>query len=148
MTHVFANNRICVYRSPQVELSAEETPVAFSTTGSMHVGVKDMGKGKFSITSKRVVFEPSSDSPAIGFDYRSMVMHALTSDEARKYIFVQLLSDEDEEQEAEDEVIKLVPDDELSVAEMFEKMNEMSALNPDDDGENTSEFEACADGEF
>ena len=156
MNSEFVNHRICVYRSAEIQLAGEEVPVAFSCAGSMHVGQKNLGSGAISITNKRVFFQPiASDQPAVGFEYKSMVMHAITSDESvvgRKYIFVQLLSEEDEEQEAEDEVIKLVPDEESQVPVMFEKMNEMSALNPDEmeEGDNTSEFEACAeeDGEM
>ena len=134
MTVEFKNHRICVYSSGNVELTEDENPPVLVTGGSLHVGQTHLEEGRIIITARRILFE--SINVAIGFDYRSMVMHAITSDEqtggGRRYIFVQLLADEDEDQEAEDEIIKLIPSDESLVETLFSTINEMSALNPDE----------------
>lgn len=62
-----------------------------------------------------------------------MVMHAVTSvDEGRKNIFIQLVTDEDD-QEGEQDIVSLVPVDQTTVYPLFEAINEMSALNPDEE---------------
>ena len=62
-----------------------------------------------------------------------MVMHAVTSvDEGRKNIFIQLVTDEDD-QEGEQDIVSLVPVDQTTVYSLFEAINEMSALNPDEE---------------
>jgi hypothetical protein len=131
MTVEFKNHRIFVHSVSPVELSDEETPVGLEAKGALQIGARHFGEGMIKITNRRILFEGST---SIGFDYRSMVMHAITGDDqCGKYIFVQLLSDEDEDQEAEDEIIKLIPSDESVVETMFSKINEMSALNPDEE---------------
>jgi hypothetical protein len=142
----FANHRICVYQSNDAQLTDEELPPHFSTPGVLHIGYKNLGIGSLLVTRKRIVFTPTeAEKNAIAFEYRSMVMHAITSDDANKYIFVQLLSDDDEDEEAEEEIVKLIPTDQSVINILYEKITEMSALNPDDMDDVSSDFEAACD---
>ena len=150
----FKNHRICVYPSSTIDFSDDEIPQVFSNEGSIQIGATCINGGNLVVTTRRVVFQSKDGSPlSIAFDFRSMVMHAITRDESQRYIFVQLLADEDEDQEAEDEVVKLIPSNESVIDELFQTMNEMSALNPDefeqsvgdDDEEEEEDFEQCED---
>lgn len=134
------NPRIRVSSEPFLDESSQE---AFSTPGRLHVDEADFGLGEIKITNQCVAFIGSEKN--VSFDYRSMVMHAITGDENSKYIFVQLLSDEDEEQEVEDEVIKLIPSDQSVISTLFEAINEMSALNPDEPLSEDEDYDACED---
>lgn len=136
----------------------ENESVEFSADAELFLNEELLGNGTLFITSKRVILVPtSSTSDVVGFEYRGMVMHAIGSLESSgdKYIFVQLQDeDEDEEEgliecvnggvEQQETVLRLVPRDGSVVEELFQAMNEMSALNPDQDEE---EFEEIMDEE-
>jgi hypothetical protein len=131
-------------KNPRVRVSSEtlldeSSQEAFSTPGRLHVDDSDFGLGEIKITNQCIAFIGYGKN--VSFDYRSMVMHAITGDENNKYIFVQLLADEDEEVEAE--VIKLIPSDQSVISSLFEAINEMSALNPDE--ALSEDYDACED---
>lgn len=140
------NPRISVFSTTDPQFTDDEIPAHFQTKGSMHAGSNSVGDGDIVLTKRRIVFVPSIASSAVAIDYKAMVMHAVTGDSQGKYIFIQMLSDEDEEQEVEDEIIKLIPTDQAVVQALFEAINEMSALNPDEENDMSDmEFDACAD---
>ena len=135
----FTNTRICEYSSTDPMFQDSELPAHFTASAEMKVSESALGKGTVSVTNRRVVFVPESQGQALSFDYRSMVMHAVTSDETGKHIFVQLLTDE--EDEIQDEILKLIPVSEDAVQPLFEAINEMSALNPDETLSEDGEFD-------
>ena len=128
------NSRVCVLvgeEDPEL-LSSEE--VHFSALAKMVMGSGDLGQGIVKVTNRRILFVPNKPgSPAVAFDYRSMVMHAVTSEQ---YIFIQLIETESEEEEerddSEENIVKLYPHDPSQVGPLFTAINEMSALNPDE----------------
>ena len=140
------NPRICVYSSADPQFADDEIPAHFETKGSMHAGSHSIGEGDIVVSKRRIVFVPSTGACAVAIDYKAMVMHAVTGEPQAKYIFIQMLSDEDEEQEVEDEIVKLVPADQSVVSALFEAINDMSALNPDEEADiSDMDFDACAD---
>ena len=133
MTFSVKNERMNVYSSKDAMFQESELPAHFSTSAHMMLGSESFGCGDVTVTNRRIVFVPSGDYTAVAWEYRSMVMHAVTSvDEGRKNIFIQLVTDEDD-QEGEQDIVSLVPVDQTTVYPLFEAINEMSALNPDEE---------------
>ena len=135
------NTRLCYHKSrgetvTEPDLFQEEECV-FSTRSEMVIAEKSVGQGIVHVSNQRVIFVPESSSgDVVSFDYKSMVMHAITSaeDEEMKSLFVQLVSDEDDDEEYNDgnDIVKFLGLGEDMVGQLFSCMNEMSALNPDE----------------
>lgn len=129
----------------------EGESVTFETPAELIIGDESRGVGKICVTNNRIVFM-DSDLSSTSFGFRAMVMHAVTSENDKRFIFIQLLTDaQDEEFEAEEsqdqqDIVKIVPVDQSQVSPLFEAMNEASALNPDS-GMEESEYEGEMDGE-
>lgn len=144
----FSNPRLV--SAPSVTWMEGES-VTFETPAELIVGDESSGVGKICVTNNGMVFVDSALSTT-SFGFRAMVMHAVTSDNDKRFIFIQLLTDvqndefEAEESEDQQDIVKVVPVDQSQVSPLFEAMNEASALNPDSDTEE-SEFEGEIDGE-
>ena len=112
----------------------EEIPPHFSTEVKCTLGSGDLGDGTIVITNLRIVFIPSNtEKSCMSVYFRSMVMHAITPE---KYIFLQLVVDDDEEEEeesSEENIVKIYLKDPTKVNALFTAINDMSALNPDED---------------
>ena len=102
-----------------------------------------VGTGRLLLTTQRVIFVPSRvETDAITFDYRSVALHAISARDEKKCVFVQLMSNETAESDADDDVnennedsIEIFPKNEDSVTPLFEHMNAMASLHPDSDDE-------------
>lgn len=153
---VVLNPRIKVFPGQDPHFQVQEVPTRFSAEVKCTVGSSDLGDGTIEITNLRIVFIPSNtEKSCMSVDFRSMVMHAIT---AEKYIFVQLvLDDEDEEEEesSEENIVKIYLKDQTKVNALFTAINEMSALNPDEDcieedhciGDESSDWDQEEEGE-
>jgi hypothetical protein len=100
------------------------------------------GQADILVTNSRILFVSHQSSGGVQLNYRSIALHAISStDDGRKYIFVQLISDEpnDESTETDDDIIEIYPSDLTSVEPMFKALNEMSALHPDSEPEDQTE---------
>ena len=132
---IVANPRLCRFSAKTPDWFDGEQPAHLTVDAAVTVGSTSVGTGTVYVTNKRVVFSGTSES--IAFDYTSMVIHAVTSEDGRRCIFVQLLGNDADSQDGEEEseevedVIKIFPVNDADVPKMFEAMNEMSALNPD-----------------
>lgn len=124
----------------------------YSTSARLLVNDAAFAAGAVYVTNQRVVLVPGdAAAPVTWFEYRAMVMHAVACAGDAKYIFVQLQEDEDfAEEEAliegldgsiavQETVLKIIPDHEDAVAELFSAINAMSALNPDVEDEQLEE---------
>jgi len=125
----FTNSRIHVFSSPDPQFTSDEVPPHFSAQARLTVGKQHAETGSLTITNRRIVFVPSGNGHAFSFDFKAMVMHAVT---AEKNIFIQLIEDEEDE-DPEQDVIEIFPENIEDLNPLFAAINEMSALNPDDD---------------
>lgn len=124
------NPRIHISKS-LISWADGEEPFHFQSNGvSIKVGEEEIQSGgNLIVTNRRFVWIGGERS--ISFDYRSMVMHAITKNsDNERYIFVQLLTEEDEEEMID--TIQFIPEDESIVDPLFTALNEMSALNVDE----------------
>ncbi|KAK9824000.1 hypothetical protein WJX72_006891 [[Myrmecia] bisecta] len=114
----------------------------------------DQGPGTLFITTRRVIWLQAAQPPGgYAVDYQTITMHALSQDpEAfdRPCIYAQLEAstsgeyDENDEEEEVSPELRLVPADSAALPDMFQKLCECAALNPDpgqdddddEDGEN------------
>jgi len=118
--------------------------IEFSTDlSSFELAGESLGNGRLLLTAQRIVFVPSSPTMEIvTFDYRSIALHAISARDEKKYVFVQLMSNEETASDADDDVnennddlIEIFPTNEEYVTPLFEHMNAMASLHPDTDDE-------------
>ena len=128
----------------------------FSTeVASFEVCGESVGAGQILITDKRVLFVPSATREEIFFfDYRSIALHAVSARDGKKCVFLQLMSDDDVASDEDDDVnennqdlIEIFPVDESTVVPLFEHMNAMSALHPDNDSDDEGDYDEAYDSQ-
>jgi hypothetical protein len=126
----------------------------FSTAvSSFEVGGESLGAGLLVVTDKRVLFVPSVNGKDVYFfDYRSIALHAISTRGEKKFVFLQLMSDDDVASDEDDDVnennqdlVQIFPVDETAVAPLFEHMNAMSALHPDTDTDDEGDYDEAYD---
>ena len=123
-----------------------------ANVGKFSINEDMFSGGLFRVGTKRASFVPVTGKN-VSFEYTSMVMHAVSSNE--QCLFIQLDEDVDENTgepvEGEETIVKIYPVDSATLNSLFVAMNEMSALNSsqnDENGEDYEEFEDDLPGEL
>ena len=121
--------------SGQPELIADEQ-ILSQSGGSLFLGEEKGGReGRLFVTTLRVVFaERSNVEFGLAWNFRKIALHAVAQPSEgfpRPSIYIQLGVAEDEAEMTAAEEVRFVPEEENVLGELFEKMSQGAALNPD-----------------
>eukprot|EP00798_Chlamydomonas_sp_ICE-L_P003546 gene3546-13616_t len=109
------------------------------------------GPGLLYITSNRLLWVASQQQMAVAIRYQQIVMHAISRDpegQSKACIYVQLdepeegvgAENEDEEEDALSYEMRLIPEDESKIDEIFKALCDCAAMNPDPEEEGEGDF--------
>ncbi|CAK0886872.1 unnamed protein product, partial [Prorocentrum cordatum] len=123
--------------SPVLE-DGEELRLSEQRTRFVHGPAGDEGEGVLHLTTRRIVWLGATSGYAM--DYPFVTLHAISRDKAAwpdPCLYCQLRCEEvegEEEEEPEIPEVRFVPSDPAHLQTVFQVFSEMSALNPDGDG--------------
>uniref|UniRef100_A0A0G4G8X1 Methylosome subunit pICln n=1 Tax=Chromera velia CCMP2878 TaxID=1169474 RepID=A0A0G4G8X1_9ALVE len=160
---------LCLEASGLPSLGEDERVYASEDAVSAVTGETDQGRGKLVLTTRRLVWisEVDSGTRSFAIDLVDLVLHAISNDGSahpRPCVYCQLKGEtkrdpdaeeqEDTEEETEDEIeipeLRLVPEEHspTKLHEIFQRLCEVVAMNPDPDDEDEDEDGEEGRGEF
>ena len=135
LSSVRVMSSVSLLDSGQPQLNADEQ-ILSQTLGKLFSGEETSGReGRLFVTTLRLVFaERSNVEFGLAWNFRTVALHAVAQPSEgfpRPSIYIQLgVAEEDDEMTAAQE-LRFVPDEENVLGEIFDKMSQGAALNPD-----------------